>query len=112
MVRTRNFLRCLQIVEDPDTLAPSQAIDDVWHVHIINTPDYTAMCDRYFGKYIHHYIGHAKPGADMKANFQRFCALYRDTFHKPLEEWRWSLRDFFTTWLGKETGRRTVLIKR
>lgn len=106
------FLRCIQISTDPEGLSPTQAIDDVWHVHIINSPDYTKMCQEYFGQYIHHYIGHAAPGRNFKENYHRFLAFYHATFHHPLEEWSWSWKDLLCFPFRIEKNRRTILIQR
>ena len=33
---------------------PSQAVDEAWHEMILMTREYTAFCDRAFGRYLHH----------------------------------------------------------
>ncbi|WP_156526363.1 hypothetical protein [Cupriavidus gilardii] len=39
----------------PFAVFPEQSIiDDYWHEFILNTKDYHAFCDRFFGRYIHH----------------------------------------------------------
>jgi hypothetical protein len=35
-------------------LRSMQEIDDMWHEFILFTEDYTAFCERFFGRYIHH----------------------------------------------------------
>ena len=35
-------------------LAMAGIVDEVWHLHILDTLNYTSFCDRYFGSYIHH----------------------------------------------------------
>jgi hypothetical protein len=36
-------------------LAISRAIDDMWHMHILDTIKYHDDCDKLFGYYLHHY---------------------------------------------------------
>lgn len=37
-----------------ESLSPSKAIDDGWHLFILHTADYAAFCTRYLGRFIHH----------------------------------------------------------
>lgn len=36
------------------SVAPSYEIDQVWHTHILFSEDYTSVCKKLFGKYLHH----------------------------------------------------------
>ena len=36
-------------------LVPSEAIDDVWHTHVLNTARYQADCETIFGRFQHHF---------------------------------------------------------
>lgn len=36
------------------TVVPTEDIDEVWHVHILDTRSYVRDCDRVFGYYFHH----------------------------------------------------------
>lgn len=36
-------------------LVPSEDIDEVWHLHVLNTSNYFADCERVFGHYQHHF---------------------------------------------------------
>ncbi|MCM1958214.1 hypothetical protein NCZ17_02355 [Acinetobacter modestus] len=36
-------------------LVPNEEIDEVWHMHILDTRQYMQDCDELFGEYIHHY---------------------------------------------------------
>jgi len=109
----KRFLRCLQVAQDSDQLAPSHAIDDLWHVHLINTPDYEKMCQECFqGRSVHHYIGHVKPGLNMtmKGNFQNFCKLYSQIFREDLTKWSWSWRDVLKGQFRNPLKHSTVII--
>ncbi|KAL9184050.1 hypothetical protein ACHAXT_002136 [Thalassiosira profunda] len=51
------YLRFMQIkTEDPSVrYAPSDAIDEMWHAHILSTEQYAAFCERHNGgAFIHH----------------------------------------------------------
>lgn len=50
----RQFLALMLWHPDAD-LVPSDAIDEVWHTHVLNTSMYVADCDRIFGRYQHHF---------------------------------------------------------
>lgn len=36
-------------------LVPNGDIDEIWHLHILNTAQYMKDCDELFGAYLHHY---------------------------------------------------------
>jgi hypothetical protein len=36
-------------------LVPNADIDEIWHMHILDTRAYMADCDDLFGSYLHHY---------------------------------------------------------
>lgn len=36
-------------------LVPNGDIDEIWHMHILDTHAYMADCDALFGEYLHHY---------------------------------------------------------
>lgn len=38
-------------------VAPTKLIDDIWHMHILDTKKYHFDCDRIFGTYLHHTPG-------------------------------------------------------
>ncbi len=49
----RKYL-ALRMVYPEKALRPTPLIDEFWHAHILDTKDYTADCQKLFGKYIHH----------------------------------------------------------
>ncbi len=54
----RQFLKI--IAKYPDApVVPSEAVDEFWHMHILDTQRYGADCERIFGYMVHHdpYIG-------------------------------------------------------
>lgn len=36
-------------------LVPNEEIDEIWHMHILDTRQYMKDCNELFGEYIHHY---------------------------------------------------------
>ena len=82
----REVLRFLALTADADTgLGPSQRVDDVWHELILCTREYRALCDRYFGRFIHH-----DPGGATELSRRRFretIRRYALTYGPPDPEW-------------------------
>ena len=60
-------------------------IDEMWHVFLLFTRDYSAFCDRYFGEFIHHT---PKTSADQAA-WQVALAGSSD---QTLRNWRTSIK--------------------
>lgn len=56
---TKRFL-FLSGINPAGGYAPTVRIDDGWHHFILHTEDYMAFCQKFFGRYIHHYPN--KPG--------------------------------------------------
>jgi hypothetical protein len=60
-------------------------VDEVWHVHILDTQNYDRDCNSYFGYFLHH-----DPciGPLDRENARTTLDLYSTTFmHKPDELW-------------------------
>ncbi|CAN5672321.1 hypothetical protein BH10BDE1_BH10BDE1_16530 [soil metagenome] len=38
-----------------EIIVPPREVDDLWHLHILDTRKYIADCDFIFGAYLHHY---------------------------------------------------------
>lgn len=38
-----------------EIIVPPREVDDLWHLHILDTRKYIADCETIFGKYLHHY---------------------------------------------------------
>jgi len=50
----RRFLTLTR--ENPEaTIVPTEAIDEFWHCHILDTAKYAADCEEYFGYFLHHF---------------------------------------------------------
>ena len=52
--RYRQFLALILLYPDKK-IAPTHAIDEFWHAHILDTRAYAADCEALFGEYRHHY---------------------------------------------------------
>lgn len=53
-------------------LTPSPRVDDAWHEIILCTREYAALCQRYFGRFVHH-----DPGGTEDLNRHRFRETLR-----------------------------------
>lgn len=61
-------------------LSPSSEVDEVWHLHILNTRAYHKDCQVVFGEYLHHTPGIGKEeNAEGWENYQRLSQLYLKT---------------------------------
>lgn len=68
-----------------ETLVPSDLMDGVWHVHILNTRQYISDCDALFGKYLHH-VPHLDEGIseENEEKFASTLSLYEREFGEPM----------------------------
>ena len=64
---------------------PTFDIDEVWHMHILDTRKYMMDCALYFGEYIHHYPYLGMKDADDRSRaetlFAATCTTIADVFH-------------------------------
>ncbi len=82
----REVLRFLALTgHAPGGLTPSPRVDDAWHELILCTREYAALCQRYFGRFVHH-----DPGGSDDLNHRRFretLRLYNLHFGPPDPAW-------------------------
>lgn len=65
------------LASQPGTLwVPSLQVDEMWHMHILDTQKYMADCAQLFGRYLHHFPYLGMKDAEDKAHLE---ALYRTT---------------------------------
>jgi hypothetical protein len=50
--------------------------DDLWHLHILDTPKYTNDCQRIFGSYLSHRPIYGRPTAEDRDMFEDTKELY------------------------------------
>ena len=50
----RQWYRVAQLARGRAVAMPSQAVDDLWHAHIVCTRAYGAFCTQAFGRFLHH----------------------------------------------------------
>ena len=71
-------------VTRPETIVPTEFVDEVWHTHILDTMKYAEDCDRAFGFFLHHFPYFGIRGADDQAmlqmTFQSTAEIYRSEF--------------------------------
>jgi len=68
----------------PETIVPTEFVDDVWHTHILDTMKYAEDCNSAFGFFLHHfpYFG-IRSDADqtlLQTTFKQTAAIYEDEF--------------------------------
>lgn len=82
----REVLRFLALTERCDGgLTPSPRVDLAWHEIILCTREYAALCQRYFGRFMHH-----DPGGSDELNHRRFretLRLYNLHYGPPDPRW-------------------------
>jgi len=68
----------------PDVeIAPSPLVDEVWHMHILDTKRYMDDCNFIFGKYMHHVPSFEPDEEEQHEMFARFgqtMSLYKKVF--------------------------------
>lgn len=65
-------------------LVPSKLLDEVWHLHVLDTAKYRKDCDRIFGHFLDHYPYFGLDGEADQANlhkgFEETDALFLEVF--------------------------------
>lgn len=79
----RKFLYLVSLYPS-EGLVPTEAIDEMWHYHILDLQKYQADCQLLFGGYLHHfpYLG-LRGGTDKELLTQKFARtmqLFTDYF--------------------------------
>jgi hypothetical protein len=94
----RNFL-WLCYKHGPPVAAIGRDSDDLWHLHILDTPKYTKDCEKIFGSYLSHQPLYGRITAKDRQVFQDSEKLYLAeygelpasptivSFHPPKEDW-------------------------
>ena len=52
---TEPLFLALMLWHPTAVIVPSEAIDEVWHTHVLNTARYAADCETIFGRFKHHF---------------------------------------------------------
>lgn len=62
--------------------APSEKLDEYWHMHILDTQKYMEDCQMLFGKYLHHYpyFGLEGDKNDLNSGFELTKILFKHHF--------------------------------
>jgi hypothetical protein len=67
-------------------VAPSPLVDEVWHMHILDTRQYMKDCDNLFGFYLHHApsFGNSKEEkTEMGDRYTKTLQVYESLFKEP-----------------------------
>lgn len=83
----RRFLTLTR--ENPNsTIVPTEAIDEFWHCHILDTSKYAADCNEFFGYFLHHFPYLGLRGGDderrLAEAFEETKNLYEMRFDESL----------------------------
>jgi hypothetical protein len=81
----RKFI-ALVALNPTKTYGMVEAIDEVWHEHILNTRDYLAMCDAVIGTVIHHEQLPLHSSINLSALRQCTLQDIEKTFDGPVSE--------------------------
>jgi len=77
------FLKLIEIYPDK-SIVPTEAIDEMWHMHILDTRKYQADCQKLFGRFIHHFPYYGVRNSDdesaMKESFEETVILFEKHF--------------------------------
>ncbi len=77
----RRFLALCK--ENPQLkVCPSESVDEVWHLHILDTARYQSDCAQYFGYFLHH-----EPclNGNAEVDKENTIRLYSEAFGQPSE---------------------------
>jgi len=67
-------------------LSPAPLVDQVWHMHILDTRQYMKDCERIFGSYMHHspsFDPDEDEKQEMGDRYSKTLELYEDIFGEP-----------------------------
>lgn len=81
----QRFLTLCKVNPEAKVMAPAD-VDELWHVHMLDSVHYTADCQRMFGGYLHHdpCIGEPDP-----FNTEETLGLYQTQFgEEPGPAWK------------------------
>lgn len=75
----REYLYEAAFSSDDQPLRPSLDVDEVWHLHILDTMRYGSDCNRLFGRFIHHVPSYASGETCSDAPRLATCDKARDS---------------------------------
>ncbi|MGI9392214.1 MAG: glycine-rich domain-containing protein, partial [Parvibaculales bacterium] len=96
----QEYRRFLKLCRDyPDTgIVPSNVVDKMWHMHILDTRKYLQDCEQYFGYFLHHFPYFGMRGEEDSQNLDKAWletkTLYANHFHEKPDAnfWQESVR--------------------
>jgi len=72
--------------------APSSFVDEVWHMHILDTRQYMKDCERLFGRYIHHMPSFGtgeEEENELGATYKETLEVYEKVFGESAPTYVW-----------------------
>ena len=78
----KEYLRFLALhkIHPYKTIYPSAEVDEIWHLHILDTRAYHRVCSEYFGYFLHHDPNPTGDHGDIFVTRK----LYEETFGQPM----------------------------
>jgi hypothetical protein len=71
-------------VARPETIVPTEFVDEVWHTHILDTMKYAEDCEKTFGFFLHHFpyfgIRSEEDQQLLQTTFQATAEIYQAEF--------------------------------
>jgi hypothetical protein len=87
----KRFLRMKVAYPDME-ISPSPLVDEVWHVHILDTRQYMKDCDKLFGFYLHHapsFGNSQEEKKEMGDRYRKTLQVYESLFKEPAPVLLW-----------------------
>jgi hypothetical protein len=102
----KNFLFLKKKYGKTHKLPPSKDIDEVWHLHILDTEKYACDCRKIFNEILHHYPYAGLPGSKMSVEKlqQQFALtqeLHKQEFGYFIPKVRISVKELCKSFLEK-----------
>lgn len=76
-------------VED---LQPSFDVDEVWHAHILCTPDYVDFCNRVFHGYLHHHPHHGADNSIPQKTLEEMFEITQRLYFQEIGDYMYAVR--------------------
>jgi hypothetical protein len=77
----RDFLQLIFLYPH-ERLVPGPGVDEVWHMHVLDTRKYAADCNQIFGYFVHHIPSYGDDSSPESNARERTVALYQAVFNR------------------------------
>lgn len=70
-----------------ESIIPHKEVDEVWHMHILDTRKYAADCENIFGHFLHHFPYFGMRGAHDRDDLEKAFARSQKMMLEELGVW-------------------------